>query len=688
MEMIYPLKRKLIIIFLIFVLGATVVYGATLPKNMRQKLENIRTASSVYDRNGKLIGNLYYYRRIWTPISKISPLLQKAVVSIEDARFYKHNGIDLKGIARAAVHNLIPGGAMEGGSTITQQLAKISLLSSERTVSRKVQDITLALQIEQTYSKQEILELYLNSVYLAHGNVGVEAASRYFFNKSAADLNLSEAALIAGMIRSPENYSPLKNMATAKKRRDLVLKKMAEYKYITQAQAKAAMATGIKIVKQNNNATVGGYFLDYVKEQLIKQGFTEEQLRFGGYKIYTTLDLNAQKAAEQTMAAQLPKIASAKIQPQGALVSLDVKSGEILAMVGGRSYAGSQYNRAVKSYRQPGSAVKPFVYATALEKGYTAASIIEDKPLSIVLENGTEWSPENYDRTYRGPISLRVALRHSVNTVAVQLLQDIGPQTVAEQMERMGITSLVKKGTVNDINLAPLALGGLTKGVTPLELAAAYLPFPNLGVYVEPTAVRKVVDRNGKTVKKYTAKKRAVLSAETSYIMTMLMKDVVEQGTGQRAKLSQYPVAGKTGTSSDYTNAWFVGYTPQVVTAVWIGNDRQDMPMKYKERTIGSATAAQLWGAYMKSAMAGRQVVDFTQPPGIVWADVDPKTGLVVPGIFNRDTYQEVFNAKNIPASNSYKIWNWFFPEKQAPEDESGKKPGAPDPSTPDVEQF
>lgn len=682
------MKRKLIVVFLLFVVCATAVYGAALPKNMREKLENIRTASSVYDRNGKLIGNLYYYRRVWTPISKISPMLQKAVVSIEDNRFYKHNGVDLKGIARAAVHNIIPGGSMEGGSTITQQLAKISLLSPERTVTRKVQDITLALQIEQTYSKQEILELYLNSVYLAHGNVGVEAASRYLFNKSAAELNLSEAALIAGMIQSPENYSPLKNMTAAKKRRDLVLKKMAEYKYITSAQAKAAIATSIKIVKQNNNATVGGYFLDYVKEQLLKEGFTEEQLRFGGYKIYTTLDLNAQKAAEQTMTSQLPTIASAKVQPQGALVSLDAQSGEILAMVGGRSYAGSQYNRAVRSYRQPGSAVKPFVYATALEKGYTAASIFEDKPLSISLENGTDWSPENYDHTFRGPISLRVALRHSVNTVAVQLLQEVGTQTVAEQMERMGITSLVKKGTVNDINLAPLALGGLTKGVTPLELAAAYLPFPNLGVYVEPTAVRKVMDRNGKTVKRFTAQKKAVLSAETSYIMTMLMKDAVEQGTGQRAKLSQYPVAGKTGTSSDYTNAWFVGYTPQIVTAVWIGNDRQGTPMKYKERTIGSAAAAQLWSTYMKSAMTGRPVVDFTQPSGIVWADVDPKTGLAVPGFFNRDTYQEVFNEKNIPASNSYKVWNWFFPEKQTPDSEDRKKSEGSDSTGSDVEQF
>lgn len=678
------MKRKIIIALVLFaIISITVVYAATLPKNMREKLENIRLASTVYDRNGRLIGNLYSYRRIWTPISKISPYLQKAVVSIEDARFYQHNGIDIKGMARAALHNMIPGGAMEGGSTITQQLAKISLLSPDRTLSRKMQDISLALQIEQTYSKSEILELYLNSVYLAHGNVGVEAASRYFFNKSASQLNLEEAALIAGLIRSPENYSPIKNPAAAKKRRNVVLQKMAEYKYITQAQYKRAAATSVRIVKQHPTATVGGYFLDYIKDYLINHAkFTEDQLQFGGYKIYTTLDLNVQRNAEKTM-AELPKIASAKTQPQGALVSLDVKTGEILAMVGGKSYSESQYNRSVRAYRQPGSAIKPFVYATAIEKGFTPASIFEDKPLSIVMENGKTWKPDNYDHLFRGRLTLRAALRNSVNTVAVQLLQEVGVQPVAEQMERMGISSLVKHGAVNDISLAPLALGGLTKGVTPLEMAAAYLPFPNLGVYIEPIGIKKVVNSQGKTVRRYSHHKKAVLSAETSYIMTMLMKDVVENGTGHRARLGQYPAAGKTGTTNDNTNAWFVGFTPQVVTAIWIGNDRQGSPMK----GIGSSTAAQMWGSYMKGVMAGRPVVDFTQPPGIVWADVDPKTGLAVPGFLNHNTYQEVFNAKNVPASNSYKVWNWFFAEKQTPDSDQPIGEAASPEESP-LEQF
>jgi penicillin-binding protein 1A len=659
------MKRRAIIIVIIFIFGAATVYGATLPRNMRQKLENLQTASAVYDRHNRLIGNLYYYRRIWIDFNKIPKTLRNAVIAIEDSRFYQHNGIDLRGMARAVYHNLIPGGAMEGGSTITQQLAKISLLSSERTLTRKVRDITLAMQIEQTYTKDEILTMYLNSVYLAHGNVGVEAASRYYFGKPASRLELPEAALLAGLIRSPENYSPLKSPGAARERRNLVLQKMLEQKYITKAQYKTAAATGVHIVRSGELVTVGGYFLDYVRECLLKSGFTEDELRLNGYKIYTTLDLNLEKAAERTM-LQLPKTSGSKTQPEGALVSLDPKTGAIEAMVGGRSYAASQYNRSIRSYRQPGSAIKPFVYATALEKGFTAATVIEDKPLTIVLPNGKRWSPENYDRIYRGPLTLREALRDSINTVAVQLLQEVGVDAVAEQMERMGIRSLVKRGDNNDLSLAPLSLGGLTKGVTPLELTAAYVPFANLGVYVKPYAVQKVTDRQGNLVKRFKVEKHSVLSPQTAYIVTSLLKDVIERGTGRRAKLER-PAAGKTGTSSDYTNAWFVGYTPDLVTSIWIGNDRQDQPMRYKSGNIGSAAAAELWGSYMKqSESSGQAAPDFEEPPGIVWADVNRDTGKAVPGFLSRNTYKEVFNENNVPESGVYKVWKWFFPGRPA----------------------
>jgi len=284
---------------------------------MQRKLENIQMASAVYDRNNQLIGNLYYYRRIWVDFAKFPKTLRDAVVAIEDTRFYQHNGIDLRGMARAFYHNLVPGGAMEGGSTITQQLAKISLLNSERTLVRKVQDITLAMQIEQIYTKDEILTMYLNSVYLAHGNVGMEAASRYYFGKAASQLRLEEAALLAGLIRSPERYSPVKHPEIAKKRRNLVLKKMLEQQYITRAQYNAAVGSDIRLAKSNDLAAVGGYFLDYVRETLLKEGFDETDLRFGGYKIYTSLDLKHQKAAERTM-LQLPKVAGQNPARRGA----------------------------------------------------------------------------------------------------------------------------------------------------------------------------------------------------------------------------------------------------------------------------------------------------------------------------------------------------------------------------------
>lgn len=671
------MKRKFIYGCLLFVFCSVVVYGAVLTKDMRQKLENISMASAVYDRNNQLIGNLYYYNRIWTPIGKIPANLQNAVVAIEDSRFYQHNGIDLRGMARALVRDIIPGGGVEGGSTITQQLAKIALLSQERTLSRKLEDISYALEMEKVYSKKEILELYLNSVYLAHGNVGVEAAARYYFGKSVSALNLEESATIAGMIQSPENLSPLRHPKECKVRRNVVLRRMSELKYITTAQYKASSARGLRVVNRAEVASVGAYFLDYVRQYLIsKENFTEEQLRYGGYKIYTTLDLNCQRQAEAAMLS-VPKVAS-KVQPEAALITLDPRTGEILAMMGGKNYGQSQYNRSIRAYRQPGSAIKPFVYAAALEKGFTAATIFDDKPLAIEMPDGSVWSPVNYDRKFRGKMTLREALKQSINSVAVQLLQEVGVDAVADQIEKQGITTLVKSGPANDLNLAPLALGGLTKGVTPLQLAASYAPFANGGYYNEPVALRKIMSRQGETVKQFSIQPSAqqVLSPQSAYIMTSLMESVISSGTGIRARLGDRPVAGKTGTTSDYTNAWFVGYTPDLLTAVWIGNDRQDRPMTYKGGNIGSSSAAEVWGVYMRRATARRPVLDFQQPEGIVWADVNPESGQAVPGWVGNNTYKEVFRENTVPQSTAYRLWHWFFPEKKDENGASGSQGG------------
>ena len=631
-------------------------FGAILSKDMRSKFENMRMAAEVYDRHGRLIGNLCYHRRIWTPIEKIPIILQHAVIAVEDSRFYQHNGVDLRGMARALVKDLIPGGTLQGGSTITQQLAKIVLLSSERTLERKIQDIAYALEIEKNYSKKEILEFYLNSIYLGHGNVGVEAAARYYFGKSVSEVSLDQMALLAGMIRGPEYYSPLKNPKLARERRNTVLRKMLEQRYITPPQNKRAQRQGLNHVLPSQTASVGAYFLDYVHECLLQEGYSEDELRYGGYDIYTTLDLSMEEKAERSL-LEIPQF-TAKTQPQAALVTIDPVSGEILAMAGGRDYGKSQLNRAVKSYRQPGSAIKPFVYATALEGNYTAASIFEDKPLSIPLLNGMEWKPENYDRTYRGKMTLREALRESINSVAVQLLQRVGVEAVFEQIQRMGITSLVKQGKNNDQNLASLALGGLTKGVTPLELATAYAAFANQGRLVKPVAILKVVDSHGKVLKEFKPEEpKTVLSPQTAYILTMLLKDAVDQGTGIGAKLPDRPAAGKTGTTSDYTNAWFVGYTPDLLTAIWVGNDRQEQRMTYKEGNVGSSLPAKVWGGYMSRVTAFLPVVDFARPEGIVWVDVDPETGQAVPSWFGGKSYKEIFNENNVP---EYQITNAY----------------------------
>lgn len=626
----------------------------------------MRMVSEVYDRNGRLIGNLFYYRRIWTPITKIPQNVQNAVVSIEDVRYYEHNGIDLKGMTRALINDLIPGGPMEGGSTITQQLAKIVLLSSERTIGRKIQDISYALEIEKTYTKKEILEFYLNSIYLAHGNVGVEAASRYYFGKSVSALNLAQSAMLAGIIRSPEYYSPFKNPKRAKERRNLVLKKMLEHKYITTVQYKQAVSQNLGTVLPSETASVGAYFLDYVHRFLVKEGkFTAEELRYGGYKIYTTLDLSMQREAERSMNV-IPRY-TAKTQPQAALITLDPQNGHILAMVGGRNYGQSQLNRSVTAHRQPGSAIKPIVYATALENGFTAASIFVDKELSITLPDGKQWKPENYDHKFQGKMTLREALRQSVNTVAIQLLQAVGVDKVFNQARRMGLTSLVENGANHDKNLAPLALGGLTKGVTPLELATAYTALANQGLLSKPMVVLRVEDGRGQVLKEFQAEEpKPVLSPQTAYIMTSMMKDVVELGTGLRARIPGRPVAGKTGTSSDYTNAWFVGYTPDLLTAVWLGNDRQEQPMVYKEGSVGSSVAAEVWGIYMSRITANRPVADFSEPEGIVWANVNPDTGQVVPDWYKGNSYKEVFADRNVPKGKLYRFWHWLFPGKKS----------------------
>lgn len=585
--------------------------------------------SYIYDANGEVLARLYKENRVKVSIDRIPRDLKNAIVAAEDDKFYNHHGINLMAIVRALWVDLRKGAAVQGGSTITQQLAKNAFLSHKRVLSRKLQELLWTIQIERKYSKEEILESYLNIIYFGHGAYGVQAASQLYFGKDVDDLTLPEAALLAAVPRGPGYYSPIEHPEAARRRRNWVLDRMYELGYITAAEAEAAKATPIQLARRKPKERVAPYFVDYVVQQLVDR-YGEEKVFTGGLRIYTTLDKDLQKIAEEELLRGLPKgpvDENGLQQPQGALVCIDPATGYIRAMVGGRG--NDKYNRAVLATRQPGSAMKPFIYTAAIEQGLTPATVVVDEPVEYVLKNGEIWAPQNYHKDFRGPVTLREALEDSINIVAVKLLDRIGVETVVKLAKKMGISTLVEKGRYNDMGLAPLALGGLTRGVTPLEMASAYGVFANQGIWVEPVAITKVVDSEGNVLEEARPHRRVVLSEQTAYIMTDMMRGVVERGTGRRANIGR-PAAGKTGTAQNYTNGWFIGFTPDLVTAVWMGNDEQNEEMIYNGVRYGSWNAAEIWGSFMRRALKDKPVRDFPKPEGIVEGIlIDTKTGLL-----------------------------------------------------------
>lgn len=587
-----------------------------------------KTTTVLYDTNGQIIARLYTENRTPVTLDQIPQTLQDAVIAIEDDRFYEHHGVDPKAILRAIIVDILRGEKAQGGSTITQQLARNAFLSQEKTFTRKIKEIIWAIQIERKYTKDEILETYLNEIYFGHGAYGVEAASQLYFGKSVSDLTLSESALLAGIIQIPGRYSPYLNMKAAIQRRNVVLHRMMELGYITPAQEKAAQQEPVKLVGLKPSQNKAPYFVDYVTQYLLNR-YGQAKVYGGGLKVYTSLDLNVQEAAEKALLENLPegnKDANGLTQPQGALVAIDPQTGYIRAMVGGRGE--DKFNRAVMAYRQPGSAIKPFLYTAAIDRGYTPATIIEDAPVEYQLPDGKVWAPKNNDNIFRGPVTLRTALEDSINVVAVKLLDQVGVGTMMHYAKMMGITDLVERGEPNDRHLG-LALGGIVKGVTPLEMAMAYAVLANGGIKLDrPIAVVRVEDKNGRVLEENQAKKQIVLSEQTAYIITDMLRGVIERGTGRAANIGR-PAAGKTGTSSEYTNGWFIGYTPDLVAAVWIGNDDQKEPMSYGGVNYGSWKAAQIWGLFMQQALANTPIRDFPRPENIVTVNIDPASGLL-----------------------------------------------------------
>lgn len=732
----FIIKLLLIIILSIWLLiaGFVLYIYKELPdiKELKQYKPNL--ISRVYSEEGELIGEYYVERRIAVPLDKVPPIVIKAFLAAEDARFFEHHGMDIRGIIRATIKNILAGSYVQGGSTITQQLARSLFLSQEKTIGRKFKELVLAYIIDNRFSKQEILQLYLNHIYLGNGAYGVEMASQDYFGKSVRQLNIAEAALIAGLPKAPSSYSPFNNPGRARKRRDYVLSRMLELGFITEEEYRKAINTPLpKENKRIKNLQYNSHLTEYIKQNLIAK-YGEEKVYKGGLTIFTSINAAFQRRAYEALdrglreldkrqgfrgpidnfsndsdkkeafikngpqniddlrlneyykaivedvnikqkkyslklgifSVSLPfsnmqwaatkkpvetllktgdivyvkilsigknneLIASLEQEPlvEGALLSIDPNTGYIKAMIGGRDFIKSQFNRAVQAKRQPGSAFKPFIYGAALERGYTPVSIIIDEPISYDL-GFREWTPKNFDGKYYGPTTLRHALAKSRNVVTIKLLESIGTQNAIDFAKRAGIESKLEP------NLA-LALGA--SDVTLFEMVNAYTTFAAMGKKFEPQIVLKVVDSSGNTMEETTPKSEQTISPAVCYVLTSMAKSVIEEGTAMRAKALGRPVAGKTGTTNNYVDAWFLGYTPNLVTGVWVGFD-QPKPLGTLE--TGARAALPIWLDYTMYAESFYPPVDFIAPEGVTFIPVDAKTGLLA-SPYSKATKQEVF---------------------------------------------
>jgi penicillin-binding protein 1A len=533
-------------------------------------------------------------------LGDLPPYLPKAFIAIEDRRFYSHFGIDPIGISRAILRDVTGRGGMQGGSTLTQQLAKNLFLTQERTLSRKIQEAILALWLERKYSKDQILELYLNRVYFGSGAYGVEAAAQKYFGKSAKSVNLSEAAVLAGLMKSPSRLAPNHNLEAANARAAQVITAMAEEGHITEAMAKLALARPATVVHEKGSGS-SNYAADYVMDMLDDTvGAIDEDI-----VVTTTLDEHLQSSAERALGAELDAKGDKYGVSQGALVAID-PNGAVKAMVGGRNYADSQFNRAASAKRQPGSAFKPFVYLTALEKGLTPDTVRDDAPITV-----KGWQPENYSREYFGPVTLTKALSLSLNTVAVRLCLEVGPKAVVATAHRLGITSDLEPN-------ASIALG--TSEVSPLELVTAYAAFANGGIGVQPHVIARVRTAGGKQLYfRKNANFGRVIEPQYVAMMNTMLQETLLTGTAHKAELPGWEAAGKTGTSQDWRDAWFVGYTSYLVAGVWLGND-DSSPTK---KVSGGNLPVEIWSRFMKAAHQGVPVAAL---PSGVWHGTDAPT--------------------------------------------------------------
>ncbi|MGA2041836.1 MAG: penicillin-binding protein 1A [Roseiarcus sp.] len=577
--------------------GLLAYYASQLPPIDQLAVPKRPPNIAILAEDGALIANRGDTGGAAVHLGDLPPYLPRAFVAIEDRRFYSHFGIDPIGIGRAIFRDATGRGGMEGGSTLTQQLAKNLFLTQERTLSRKIQEAILALWLERKYSKDQILELYLNRVYFGSGAYGVEAAAQKYFGKSARQVNLSEAAVLAGLMKSPSRLAPNHNLEAANARAAQVVTAMAEQGLITEAMAKLALSRPATVVREKGSGSIN-YAADYVMDMLDDTvGAIDEDI-----VVSTTIDAKMQALGERALTEELAAKGEKFGVGQGALVALD-PNGAVKALVGGRNYADSQFNRAVAAKRQPGSAFKPFVYLSALEKGLTPDSIRDDAPITV-----KGWNPENYSREYFGPVTLTKALSLSLNTVAVRLGLEVGPKTVVKTAHRLGITSDLEPN-------ASIALG--TSEVTPLELVSAYAAFANGGIGVQPHVIARVRTASGKQL--YLRKNVSfgrVIEPQYVAMMNAMMVETLLTGTAHKAELPGWQAAGKTGTSQEWRDAWFVGYTSYLVAGVWLGNDDGSPTRKVS----GGNLPVEIWSRFMKAAHEGVPVAAL---PSGVWRGAD-----------------------------------------------------------------
>ena len=626
------LINKKIIVFIVLLTGAAagMLIGAffaftrDLPQIRTLETFRPQAVTRIYSADKQLLAELYLEKRDPVALDRIPSYLKAALIATEDRKFYAHSGLDLKGIARALIKDILAGKFVEGASTITQQLAKTLFLTSRKTMVRKIKEAILAFQLERRYTKDEILELYLNQVYFGSGAYGVKSAAKIFFNKSVRDLSLAECALIAAMPKSPSRFSPLINKDLALKLRNIVLRQMRATGIISAKDYNQAVAEEIRIGKKIKKLARTPYFVEYVKKHL-ENVLGASRLYKGGLSIFTTLDFKLQSAAQKAVVdgllaleTRMGKQNVRQAAPQAALVALDVKSGAILAMVGGRNFDESPFNRATAARRQPGSAFKPIVFAYAVEQGFAQNRLILDAPVAFKgTDKDNDWHPQNFSKSFLGEITLRKALTISQNIPAVRLIEMLGANSVAHFAHRLGIES----------NLEPylsLALG--TSEVTLINLTTAYAVFPRGGKWIKPFGIMEVSDHRNRIIWRAKPQKKLVMSREGAAIVTNMLEGVVKEGTGRKARILQGPVAGKTGTTNNYRDALFVGFSPAIAAGVWVGLDPGGT---LGERETGAKAALPIWIQFMKNAPATESPPYFDHPDNVVKVRMNPQTGML-----------------------------------------------------------